>query len=118
MKPGHVNSAERHPPPIVSADSKTTTLRPVCAMAMAAARPFGPAPTTMASTFIGRCHKPSGYLDAIATFAIRLIERGICGILQPLDSCRPIVLRLEGCDPDRDRHGGITSPRLFGDVSE
>src|SRR5262245_62277912 len=52
VKPGSVSPAERHPPPIVSAASKTTTLRPVCAMTMAAASPLGPDPTTTASGVI------------------------------------------------------------------
>ena len=48
-KPGSVSSAERDPPPIVSAASSTRTERPARARAMAAASPFGPAPTTTAS---------------------------------------------------------------------
>ena len=48
-KPGSVSSAERDPPPIVSAASSTRTERPARARAIAAARPFGPEPTTTAS---------------------------------------------------------------------
>jgi hypothetical protein len=49
VKPGRVSSADRQPPPMVSAASKTMTLRPVRAISIAAARPFGPEPTTIAS---------------------------------------------------------------------
>ena len=48
-KPGRVSSAERQPPPIVSAASMTVTVRPAWAIAMAADNPFGPEPTTIAS---------------------------------------------------------------------
>src|ERR1035437_7287382 len=48
-KPGTVSSAEREPPPTVSAASTSSTERPAWARRMAAARPFGPAPTTTAS---------------------------------------------------------------------
>lgn len=48
-KPGNVISPERTPPPGVEADSSTTTDQPACASRMAAARPLGPAPTTIAS---------------------------------------------------------------------
>src|SRR5262245_18036911 len=48
-KPGIVSSPDLAPPPIVGSASKTMTLRPVCAMTIAAARPLGPEPTTMAS---------------------------------------------------------------------
>ena len=51
-KPGRVSGAERAPPPIVSSASKTTTLQPACASTMAAARPFGPDPTTIASSLL------------------------------------------------------------------
>ena len=47
--PGRVSSAERVPPPTVSAPSTTSTERPAWARVMAAARPLGPAPTTTAS---------------------------------------------------------------------
>ena len=53
-KPGRVSSAERHPPPIVSFASYTVTERPLRASSIAAASPFGPAPTTIASTTPGR----------------------------------------------------------------
>ena len=49
-KPGSVSSAERAPPPTVSAASMTRTESPACASAIAAASPFGPEPTTTAST--------------------------------------------------------------------
>src|SRR5438094_5762792 len=52
MKPGSVNSAERVPPPIVSRASMTQTEQPSRASSMAAARPFGPDPTTTASKSI------------------------------------------------------------------
>src|SRR6266508_3232375 len=48
-KPGSVSSAERAPPPISSFASYTATEWPARAIWMAAARPFGPAPTTTAS---------------------------------------------------------------------
>ena len=47
--PGKVSAAERAPPPMVSCASSTSTERPVCATVIAAANPFGPEPTTMAS---------------------------------------------------------------------
>src|SRR5436309_3203333 len=50
MKPGNVSSAERRPPPTVVAPSRTVTERPARARQIAAASPFGPAPTTTAST--------------------------------------------------------------------
>src|SRR5258705_2227391 len=43
-----IASLERVPPPISSAASATVTCRPALARATAAARPFGPAPTTIA----------------------------------------------------------------------
>ena len=49
MKPGIVSSAERRPPPSVSCASRTTVVSPAFASVIAAARPFGPEPTTMAS---------------------------------------------------------------------
>src|SRR5215210_3925931 len=48
-KPGRVSSAERAPPPTVSSASSTITERPLRASSTAAARPFGPEPTTTAS---------------------------------------------------------------------
>src|SRR5688500_19663850 len=51
MKPGRVSSAERAAPPAVSFASRTRTEWPACAMVIAAARPFGPAPTITASNF-------------------------------------------------------------------
>src|SRR5579872_5922253 len=47
--PGIVSSADRTPPPNVGSASKTMTFRPAWAMTIAAARPLGPDPTTMAS---------------------------------------------------------------------
>ena len=47
--PGRVSSAERQPPPIVSFASYTVTECPLRASSMAADRPFGPLPTTIAS---------------------------------------------------------------------
>ena len=49
-KPGSVSSAERVPPPTVSAASSTRTESPARASTIAAASPFGPEPTTIAST--------------------------------------------------------------------
>src|SRR6185312_15036394 len=47
--PGKVSSAERTPPPIVGSASSTSTFRPARAISIAAARPFGPDPITIAS---------------------------------------------------------------------
>src|SRR6266404_4285166 len=49
MKPGSVSSSERVPPPMVAAPSMTSTDLPARASVMAAARPFGPDPITIAS---------------------------------------------------------------------
>ena len=49
--PGSVNSADRAPPPIVSAPSYTVTAQPARASTIAAARPFGPEPITTARFF-------------------------------------------------------------------
>lgn len=46
--PGSVSSAERVPPPIVSARSRTRTDTPARASATAPASPLGPEPTTIA----------------------------------------------------------------------
>src|SRR5438552_11845617 len=48
-KPGRVSSADLQPPPTVRSASKTVTFHPACASAIAAARPFGPEPITIAS---------------------------------------------------------------------
>jgi hypothetical protein len=48
-KPGSVSSAERTPPPMVSSASRTSIRRPARASVIAAAKPFGPEPTTTAS---------------------------------------------------------------------
>src|SRR5205814_6811935 len=48
-KPCRVSSAERAPPPMVALASSTHTEHPACASVIAAARPFGPDPTTTAS---------------------------------------------------------------------
>src|SRR3954468_16014204 len=61
-KPGKVSSAERLPPPIVSRASTTSTERPARASVIAAARPFGPAPTTIAS----RGPLPTSVIAAVA----------------------------------------------------
>src|SRR6266480_2824919 len=53
MKPGSVSSAERAPPPIVALASNTSTEHFARARVIAAARPFGPEPTTTASYSIG-----------------------------------------------------------------
>src|SRR6478609_3306308 len=47
-RPGMIASLLRVPPPISSAASRTVTWRPALARATPAARPFGPAPTTIA----------------------------------------------------------------------
>ncbi len=49
VTPGIVSSADMAPPPARSAASITSTERPARAMVIAAASPFGPAPTTTAS---------------------------------------------------------------------
>src|SRR5215469_18257158 len=48
-KPGSVNSRERAAPPIVASASSTWTETPARASVIAAASPFGPEPTTIAS---------------------------------------------------------------------
>ena len=48
-KPGSVSSSLLNPPPMESAPSRTSTLRPARARVSAAARPLGPEPTTTAS---------------------------------------------------------------------
>src|SRR5436189_3799272 len=50
---------------MVGSASNTMTLRPVCAMTIAAASPFGPDPTTMASGWFMRCSTPSSMPDAL-----------------------------------------------------
>src|SRR5215475_857644 len=53
-KPGRVSSSVRVPPPGVFPDSSTSTDLPASASVIAAASPFGPAPTTTASGVIER----------------------------------------------------------------
>src|SRR5688572_3707310 len=48
-KPGKVSPCDRIPPPTVSLPSTSNTDSPVCCSRMAAAKPFGPEPTTTAS---------------------------------------------------------------------
>src|SRR5262249_16515036 len=60
MKPGRVSSADRAPPPGVAANSTTTTDHPDCARRIAAASPFGPDPTTIASVL---CRSSLGTLS-------------------------------------------------------
>ena len=52
-KPGSVSSSVRQPPPGVAAPSITCTRSPAAARVTAAARPFGPLPTTIASASPG-----------------------------------------------------------------
>src|SRR5688572_8644584 len=47
-RPGRIASLDRVPPPISSAASRTVTCTPARARTMAAARPLGPPPTTVA----------------------------------------------------------------------
>ena len=47
--PGSVSSSLRQPPPIACSASTTSTERPARARQIAAARPLGPEPTTIAS---------------------------------------------------------------------
>src|SRR5690606_1047921 len=57
LKPGRVNALVRVPPPIVSAPSTIKVESPCCCSVIAAANPFGPEPTIMASyLFIARNH--------------------------------------------------------------
>ena len=49
QNPGRVSSCVRQPPPIVAAPSTTSTRSPAALSVTAAARPFGPLPTTTAS---------------------------------------------------------------------
>src|ERR1700683_4679984 len=46
--PGKVSSADRAAPPATEAASRTSTAKPALARTMAAAKPFGPAPTILA----------------------------------------------------------------------
>src|ERR1700738_3811019 len=57
MNPGSVSASDRPPPPMVDSASSTRTDLPAPARTMAAASPFGPAPTTTAST------RPSANVD-------------------------------------------------------
>src|ERR1700681_3247168 len=50
MNPGSVRASDRAPPSIIDCASSTRTDLPALVRSMAAASPFGPAPTTMAST--------------------------------------------------------------------
>src|SRR4029077_10061013 len=50
LNPGSVNASDRVPPPIIDSASSTRTDLPAPARTMAAESPFGPAPTTTAST--------------------------------------------------------------------
>src|SRR3982751_6176894 len=64
MKPGSVRSSLRAPPPTVSAASMRSTEWPSRASSIAAARPFGPPPTTMASIRPGMSAVSVRRLDA------------------------------------------------------
>src|SRR5438105_2436296 len=48
-KPGNVSSADRAPPPMVGSASNTNMAQPCWASVIAAAKPLGPEPITMAS---------------------------------------------------------------------
>src|ERR1700716_4365135 len=50
MKPGSVSASDRAPPPMVDSASRIWTDLPAPARTMPAANPFGPEPTTTAST--------------------------------------------------------------------
>src|SRR6476646_8435480 len=67
-KPGSVSSAEATPPPAVGCASNTMTLRPVRAMAIAAASPFGPEPTTTASAWCIGCSSSSSMPDGVSGY--------------------------------------------------
>ncbi len=64
-KPSPTSGAERVAPPGSGAASRTTTDRPVLATVMAAARPFGPDPTTTTSTADGPVWFGSGVVADI-----------------------------------------------------
>ena len=51
LNPGNVSSFVRIPPPIVSDPSTISVERPCCCNIIAAAKPFGPEPTIIASYF-------------------------------------------------------------------
>ena len=70
-RPGMIASLVRVPPPISSAASRTVTWRPALARATAAARPFGPAPTTIAVAHASPPARsgPRSFLAAILTRA-------------------------------------------------
>src|ERR1700694_1600142 len=50
MNPGSGSASDRAPPPMADSASSSRTDLPAPVRTMAAASPFGPAPTTMAST--------------------------------------------------------------------
>src|SRR5690242_5988646 len=72
VKPGSVSAADRLPPPMVSSASKTVTSRPACASVIAAARPFGPEPTTMARALLRDVDAISGRVRMF----VRLLRDG------------------------------------------
>jgi len=81
MKPGRVSSAERLPPPIVSAPSMTLTATPASARVIAAASPFGPEPTTIASGIPRRCIRICACAQAAPSFDPEL------NVTQPANTC-------------------------------
>src|SRR3954454_22141931 len=96
MQPGNVTSAERSPPPSVSAASRRTTERPARAIVIAAASPLGPAPTTTAS----------GLTATLDRASLERSPRSGCGRDRPRDQCSvaPVNVKAD------TRTAGTTEP--------
>ena len=74
-KPGSVSAAVRVPPPISSRPSRTRTDAPLRASSTAAASPFGPEPTTTASSMLSTAVVPGGAPGEVGELA-RSLPRG------------------------------------------
>src|SRR6266566_301142 len=88
--PGSVSSAVRVPPPIVSCASMTRTERPAWASVTAAARPFGPAPITTASSVpTGNARRllARDHAAPESTLALSKADQPCCGRVRPLAWC-------------------------------
>ena len=117
-KPGRVSSAERQPPPTVSARLEHRTDRPARARVMAAARPFGPAPTTTASRprqvsrRLAGDQAPSAHrADRRAQHVDRRADRrGVPHVAPP----RPLALLVDADDRGVDIRVGMAEVRGEG----
>src|SRR5947207_14477306 len=76
-KPGRVSSAERAPPPIVAFASQTRTEHPARASVIAAARPFGPEPTTTASYANGMVMHYQPFRETRQRLLYRRLQTGV-----------------------------------------